>query len=369
MTLRAQGLCAERHWYLTMFSTLDVSTESRKRRGVAFTCGVLAEVLAILVTILLGMVFPQELPMTHHYYVLAWLPALTPPKPRTVQPPRRVARVVIPKLKSPETPKLVAPPLVELKVPKIQHAMSSIPLPTPPLPPPVFSQPSPPPKPKEQAVVHTGLFGGAPEKVTTKRPVEQVQTGGFGSPQGFPGRAQGDSPGNVPKLGSFGLPDGPGVGNGTGGRHGVQGVVASAGFGSGVAGVGYGRGGGGSGEPRVTMGGFEKARPVAPAPAESLHVPPPTEFQTVEILSKPSPVYTEEARRLGIQGEVVLSVVFQANGAIRVIGVIRSLGHGLDEAAEQAAAQIHFKPAQRAGQPTDFPATLRIEFRLAEQPT
>ena len=100
-----------------------------------------------------------------------------------------------------------------------------------------------------------------------------------------------------------------------------------------------------------------------------MNAPPPVEFQPVEILSKPSPVYTEEARRLGIQGEVALSVVFQATGAIRVIGVVKSLGHGLDQAAEQAATQIRFKPAQRDGKPADFPATLRIEFRLADQST
>jgi TonB family protein len=87
----------------------------------------------------------------------------------------------------------------------------------------------------------------------------------------------------------------------------------------------------------------------------------------VEILSKPTPVYTEEARQLKVQGEVALSVVFQANGSIRVTGVVRSLGHGLDQAAEQAALQIRFKPAKRSGQPADFPATLRIEFRLADQ--
>ena len=68
-----------------------------------------------------------------------------------------------------------------------------------------------------------------------------------------------------------------------------------------------------------------------------------------------------------IQGEVALAVVFQANGAIIVTGVVKSLGHGLDQAAEQAAQRIRFNPARRAGQPTDFPATLRVEFRLADQ--
>jgi TonB family protein len=91
------------------------------------------------------------------------------------------------------------------------------------------------------------------------------------------------------------------------------------------------------------------------------------EFQPIEILSKPAPAYTEEARRLGIQGDVALSVVFLANGSIRIDGVVQSLGHGLDQEAEQVALRIRFKPALRAGQPADFPATVRIEFRLAGQ--
>jgi TonB family protein len=70
---------------------------------------------------------------------------------------------------------------------------------------------------------------------------------------------------------------------------------------------------------------------------------------------------------LGIQGEVVLSVVFLANGSIRVTGVAKSLGHGLDQEAERAATQIRFRPARRGGELADFPATVRIEFRLASQ--
>jgi len=72
---------------------------------------------------------------------------------------------------------------------------------------------------------------------------------------------------------------------------------------------------------------------------------------------------------LRIQGEVVLSVVFQASGGVRVLAVVKFLGHGLDQAAEEAATQIQFKPAQRDGKPMDFPATVRIQFRLADQST
>jgi TonB family protein len=45
--------------------------------------------------------------------------------------------------------------------------------------------------------------------------------------------------------------------------------------------------------------------------------------------------------------------------------VVSGLGHGLDEAAGRAAQQIKFKPAKQDGQAVDFPARVRIEFRLA----
>ncbi len=318
---------------------------------------------------LAGVLFPQELKVTSTHFIVTWLPELTPPEQPVLKPPPEMAKVSVPKLKPLEAPALPDPPpplVADLVVPKLRPAISPTPVrvPEPPLPAPPIAPQSP--APKVQIPVRTGLFGGAAEPVTTKRPVQEVQTGGFGSPEGVPGRAQ-RNPGNVPMVGSFGLPEGPGVGNGTGGPRGVQGVVASAGFGSGIAGAGSGRGSEGS---KVTMGGFEKVAMVAQSPTKSLPAAPPSvDFQPIEILSKPTPVYTDEARRMGIQGEVALSVVFEANGAIRIIGVVKFLGHGLDEAAQQAAAQIRFKPAQRDGKPTDFPATLRIQFRLADQST
>ncbi len=348
-----------------MFSILGPSQEGRKQRSVAFVCGLLAESLGIGLLIFLGILFPEELPLANRHFLVTWLSKPEPPAERVVKPPVQVARVFVPQVKPPTPAELPDAPVLHLEIPKnrppVSVAVPSAPEP-PALPKPV-AEPTPPPK--AQVAVNTGLFGGAAEKVTIKRPASEVQTGGFGSPQGLPGNAQGDNPGNVPKLGSFGLPDGPGVGNGTGGAHGIQGVVASAGFGSGVAGPGTGSGG--PGGPKVTTGGFATPAAAAPSPGEKLPAPPPTVFQPVEIFSKPNPTYTEEARRLGVQGEVALSVVFEANGSIRVIGVVKSLGHGLDQAAVQAASQIRFKPALRDGKPADFPATLRIEFRLADQ--
>jgi TonB family protein len=85
----------------------------------------------------------------------------------------------------------------------------------------------------------------------------------------------------------------------------------------------------------------------------------------VEILDKPRPQYTTEGRNQRIEGDVVLDMVFLANGSVQVNRVISGLGHGLDEAAVRAAQEIKFKPAKRDGQPVDFPARVRIEFRLA----
>jgi TonB family protein len=85
----------------------------------------------------------------------------------------------------------------------------------------------------------------------------------------------------------------------------------------------------------------------------------------VAIESKPAPAYTEEARRLRVEGDVVLQVVFTAAGQIRIVGVVKSLGHGLDEAAVAATRQIRFTPARCDGQLVDYPATIHVVFALS----
>lgn len=90
-----------------------------------------------------------------------------------------------------------------------------------------------------------------------------------------------------------------------------------------------------------------------------------TGSQPLIILDKPSPLYTEEARRLAIQGEVLVEVVFSTSGQVRIVRVAKGLGHGLDEAAVNAAQRIRFEPALQNGQPVDVPATVHITFQLA----
>ena len=113
----------------------------------------------------------------------------------------------------------------------------------------------------------------------------------------------------------------------------------------------------------VTPSGFAAVReaPTVSKPTS----PPPPRIVPVEVLSKPTPVYTDEARKLKIEGEVILEVDFVSTGSVRVLRIVRGLGHGLDEAASRAAEQIRFKPAQGAAGPVDFRTTVHIVFRLA----
>jgi TonB family protein len=85
----------------------------------------------------------------------------------------------------------------------------------------------------------------------------------------------------------------------------------------------------------------------------------------VEILFKPRPTYTEEARKLKIEGDVLVEVIFASSGEVKVIRVAQGLGYGLDEAVVQAAAGMRFNLAERDGVAVDSTATARITFRLA----
>ena len=61
----------------------------------------------------------------------------------------------------------------------------------------------------------------------------------------------------------------------------------------------------------------------------------------------------------------MIDLVFKANGTIQINKVVSGLGHGLDESAVRAAQQIKFKPAKLQNEPVDFPARVRIQFRMA----
>jgi len=212
-------------------------------------------------------------------------------------------------------------------------------------------------------IVRMNTFStGSSAPQTIERAPEKVQTGGFGDPNGVPAKTTQTRAINIAQAGGFDMPTGPGYGNGTGGAKGARGVVASTGFGNGVAtgnAPASSRGTvrqAGFGDADVPAPPTVQARPAAQAAAKIV---------PAEILSKPVPIYTEEARAKRIEGEVLLEVVLEASGKLRVLRIVRGLGHGLDDAAVHAAEQIRFKPALQDGQPSDSTVVLHVIFQLA----
>ncbi len=213
-------------------------------------------------------------------------------------------------------------------------------------------------------LIHTGEFStGSSAVPTLNAPVQKVQTGGFGDPNGLKGEGKPGAHLVAAATGAFDMPQGPGYGNGTGGAKGMKGTVASAGFGNGVATGGNGDGRSNGRGNAVATGAFGQQELSHGTPKPQLDSGPPT--NSVEITFKPNPVYTDEARQLKLEGEVLLEVMFAANGQLHVNRVVRGLGHGLDEAAIAAANKMRFKPALRNGQPVDSTAIVHVVFQLA----
>lgn len=216
--------------------------------------------------------------------------------------------------------------------------------------------PAPVPQPIKQEVAKLDL--PQLETPAIPRPAPVVKTGGFGNPDGaVPSSASTNKGLSAPSIGSFDMPAGSSYGRGNGARQ-----VAVAGFGD-AAGASGGVSGGNS-HGSVRTGGFGSPETV---PVAASHpVPPAAPLETpVEITFKPKPAYTEEARAKKIEGEVLLEVLFSANGHIHVLRVMRGLGFGLDENARTAASQIRFQPGTRGGAPVDMKGTVHIVFELS----
>jgi len=254
-------------------------------------------------------------------------------------------------IRIPQRNRVIMPRQETPVAPKVELASKVVPLPS-----------VAPVMPKQ--LVKTNVFStGSSQRQTTANSPQKVQTGGFGDPNGAAASVNNGKQVTIAQMGAFDLPPGSGSGNGLGGSQGLHGVVASAGFGAGVA-----TGNGSTSIPNthgtVHQAGFGDADPSVVAPAKTRQpVVAPT--SPAEILSKPLPAYTEEARKLHIEGEVLLEVLFESSGKLQVVRVVRGLGHGLDEAAIQAAVQIRFKPALRNGRPEDSHGVLHVMFQLA----
>ena len=139
-----------------------------------------------------------------------------------------------------------------------------------------------------------------------------------------------------------GKPDPGPAGSGSGG---LPGTGRGAGMGEGAgSGIGPGSGGGTGGGPYRPGSGVDAPR----------------------ILKEVRALYTDEARRRGIEGDVVLEVIVTQAGTVDRVRVVRGLGAGLDQSAIAAVKQWRFDPARKQGAPVDVVVEVSVEFRMRD---
>ena len=343
------------------FKHFGVLNDGTRSKGATVSAIVINCTIAALVLIL-GMIVKTN-PI-----VAKKLTELTlPPEPKVQPAPKPPPPPPPPKVKMPPPPKIEPPKIKvpEIKVPEIKPVVTP-PTPKPMIEPPAPKKVTPPPAPVK---VNLGqaMAASVPNHDANPTAVRLGQstnplkplTGAAVSPvnmgaAGMPGMDKGNT-GNGPHAVSVNM--------GSGAPNGKMGGTANAP--RAVAGLGTG----------VTGGtGRAPAGPVAVAMTPQIQqVPvarPQVQQQTLasapKVTYKPTPVYTEEAKAMHLEGNVSLRIRVTANGAVQVLGVVHGLGHGLDQSAIQATEATRFKPAlDQEGHAIDWEGVVLVNFQMS----
>ncbi|MCM2314777.1 MAG: energy transducer TonB [Thermoanaerobaculia bacterium] len=84
-----------------------------------------------------------------------------------------------------------------------------------------------------------------------------------------------------------------------------------------------------------------------------------------EVIERVEIVYPEKAKKVGIQGIVIVEAVIDRNGSVKSARVLKPLPMGLDEAAVAAIKQWKFKPATLDGKPVEVFWNITVNAKLA----
>lgn len=297
----------------------------------------------------------------HNEELVLIAPVAEPPPPpepiiKLKPPPQVVMKELTP-------PKIEIPKAVELPKPEpVVVKLSQPPMPV--LPPAAPRAVTPPPAPK--AVSINAAAASVPNQSAVSRPVS------LGDPNALKAA---DNAKMSAKAVSLGLAGMPASNSGQGQAHAAS---ISLGSGSPTSGSMNGKSAGSitrvglnNGVPGGTgdLNSHGKTATVALG-VNNTPPPPPTVQQrsamtNVTVTYKPASIYTEQAKKLNIQGSVDLEVVFRASGTVQVVRVVHSLGYGLDESAMRSAEGIRFRPAMQDGHPVDQQTVVHIMFQLS----
>ena len=344
----------------TRFTHFGVLNDGSQDKTSLFTSITVNIVIAIIVCIL-----GAAAKKTHDDHVK--LANLVAPDIKKAEPPK-------PKVKPPEPKPLPKPPVIKLEQPKIAVVkLPDVPKPvvvkmdTPkpvvlPAPPKLVTAPAAPvavrlDHPQAAAIANNSPHPSAirlgqmdnPIKNAAGPAVSNVNLGRAGAP-GMNASNTGLGPVSKVNLGGNGSPNSSSMtGNGSVPVKGVK---------LGVAG-----GTGPMNAPGRVAGPVNLGQQLAVAAPKP---PPPSGGATTapKVLSKPKPEYTEEAKRLHIEGTVYVKIRVTASGAIQILGVTSGLGHGLDESAIRVVQGMHFQPAMQDGHPIDWTGVVNVGFQM-----
>ncbi len=344
------------------FKHFGVLNDGTRSKGATVSAIVINCTIAALVLIL-GMIVKTN-PI-----VAKKLTELTlPPEPKVQPAPKPPPPPPPPKVKMPPPPKIETPKIKmpdPIKVPEIKPVVA--PAPKPVIEPPAPKKVTPPPAPVK---VNLGVATAAsvpnhdanptavrlgqstnPLKPLTGPAVSPINMGAAG----MPGMDKGNT-GNGPRAVSVNM--GSGAPNGKMGGH-DNAPTAINGSAFGVA--------GGTGHARA-VGPVQVA--IQPQVQQVQAVRPQVQQQTMasapKVTYKPTPVYTEEAKAMHLEGNVSLRIRVTANGAVQVLGVVHGLGHGLDQSAIQATEATRFKPAlDQQGHAIDWEGVVLVNFQMS----
>jgi TonB family protein len=89
-------------------------------------------------------------------------------------------------------------------------------------------------------------------------------------------------------------------------------------------------------------------------------------IQEPELIYRPTAPFTAAAKAAGIEGIVMMAAIFESDGSISDVKVLRGLDPGLDEAAVKTVKTWKFLPAKLDGQPVTVKANVEMSFRVAK---
>jgi TonB family protein len=95
--------------------------------------------------------------------------------------------------------------------------------------------------------------------------------------------------------------------------------------------------------------------------AVKLNIKPPQFYRRIK------PEYTETAEFAGITATIELKVVFQSDGRIGAVEIVRWGGFGLDESSLATVRQLRFEPAKLNGRAINVSAIVQYNFRKEEK--